>query len=354
MEPGSDPGGNIYPDAIPLVPPSVHPEWQGSISSKWMDRMNGHERGLKPVRTYCRNGHDGIARQGLGAFFTDPTGNLYNEGRRRVPFPEDGAETWPEREVVWRPSRRVSCVPPNSLFKDQITAKEKLTDHLYVRRYEAAERFRMRGLLKAASQGLLAQHSGTWAAEGGLQKNPHQGPTCTESIKFGSPRQQRPEPLVSTVEGLKPHHHGFTTRYAGPPALKGGNAGDGGSFELQELPTRYKHPNFWSQGPAVPPSVQLFPESHQHVHAHAPGGLKKSASAKAGLSLNPRELRELQMVKEAEEWELRKGVASAELRQERERNLSRNLASGAAGTQAGAIANRTGIPVPSALSMTVG
>lgn len=279
---------------IPLVPPSIHPEWQGSISSKWMDRGNGHERGLKQVRTYCRNGHDGIARQGLGAYFTDPRGNVYNEGRRHLPLPEDGFETWPDREVVWRPSRRVSCVPPNTLMKDQLTAKEKLTDHLYVRRYEAAERLRMRGLLKAASEGLLA-HSA--ASSQRPVRAPHNGPTCTEHITFGSPKQQAPPPLVSTVEPLR-EKHGFSSRYAGPPPVKDGIGGDGGAFVRQELPTTYKHPNFWSQGPAVPPRIQLVPE------------MKKSLSLPAG-KLSLADQREMQMVQDAENWELRAGIGNA-------------------------------------------
>lgn len=106
-----------------LAKPFTHPEWQGSVPSKWMDRSNGHQRGPKFVSKHLRDGQDGIAAQGLGGYMADAAGRLHEEslrGRactnsRHLPFGS------PEREQSWRPGKRFPSPPikvePNRLSR---------------------------------------------------------------------------------------------------------------------------------------------------------------------------------------------------------------------------------------------
>lgn len=74
----------------------------------------------------------GPARQGLGAYFHDPAGLIYNEGRCHDKPPD---RSWAERELVWRPSRRLS-VAPTIANKEAIEDRAKITDKIFVPRVE--------------------------------------------------------------------------------------------------------------------------------------------------------------------------------------------------------------------------
>lgn len=100
----------------PRQPPSVHPDWQGSISSKWMDSGSGLVRGLgrgKP--NALREGMDGPARQGLGGFAMDSYKRVQEEcgvgklkGCASVPSFPPSCPPWADRPeaMVWKPCRR--------------------------------------------------------------------------------------------------------------------------------------------------------------------------------------------------------------------------------------------------------
>lgn len=82
--------------SLPPRPPSVHPEWQGSISDKWMDRNTGHHQSRKVVETCCRNGDLGsLTRMGIAEYFTDTSAaGAQNEGRRQIIQPMSDTHVW--------------------------------------------------------------------------------------------------------------------------------------------------------------------------------------------------------------------------------------------------------------------
>eukprot|EP00746_Dinoflagellata_sp_MGD_P161161 gnl/MRDRNA2_/MRDRNA2_88207_c0_seq1.p1 gnl/MRDRNA2_/MRDRNA2_88207_c0~~gnl/MRDRNA2_/MRDRNA2_88207_c0_seq1.p1 ORF type:complete len:236 (+),score=35.48 gnl/MRDRNA2_/MRDRNA2_88207_c0_seq1:111-818(+) len=116
-------------------PPPSHPDWQGSLPSKWMDRNTGATRGLRQVPTCCRNGIDGIARQGIGGFGTDWHGRIrdeLSEGRSKAANPM--LPGWGSREYQWKPSRKVDCMIPSAVVREQMQDVKWTEMPPYVRR----------------------------------------------------------------------------------------------------------------------------------------------------------------------------------------------------------------------------
>jgi hypothetical protein len=103
----------------PALPPAKHPEWQGSVSDKWLDR-SGHRHMRKMVDTACRDGVASVARLGIGGFAQDTTGLPWTEGRTLLNAEHGSAE------LEWRPSRRI-VVPPHIVHREQLE-NTKLTD----------------------------------------------------------------------------------------------------------------------------------------------------------------------------------------------------------------------------------
>merc|ERR1719335_2049217 len=88
-----------------------------------MDRNTGFARNVRMVETTCRNGIDGVARQGVGGRFRDEI----CEGRSKAANPF--VPGWGVREVQWRPSRKVDVMPVSGLVRGQQEfQKIKLTD----------------------------------------------------------------------------------------------------------------------------------------------------------------------------------------------------------------------------------
>lgn len=90
-------------------PPKVHPEFQGSVPSRFMDRNSGNVPKKRMVETHNRSGFDGPCALGLGGYFTDVAGKVYqdksiakmaNPGQTR-----NATRPWGDGEVVWRPGR---------------------------------------------------------------------------------------------------------------------------------------------------------------------------------------------------------------------------------------------------------
>lgn len=104
---------------FPVVPPTVHPLWQGSISSKHMDRGSGLPRGLKQVESFARDGFDGVAAHGLGGYMHDTNGRLLEasmQGRRSSSLPVISLE------AQWRPCRR-TCVGPSPVEPGRLSLR---------------------------------------------------------------------------------------------------------------------------------------------------------------------------------------------------------------------------------------
>lgn len=94
-----------------VVPPTAHPDWQGSISSHWMDPATGQQRGFKNKSHDAHEGINGIARQGLGAYQTDVAGRMAQEGKRGLKSCSSAPQLlipWGDHpaEAKWRSSRR--------------------------------------------------------------------------------------------------------------------------------------------------------------------------------------------------------------------------------------------------------
>eukprot|EP00747_Dinoflagellata_sp_TGD_P170654 gnl/TRDRNA2_/TRDRNA2_202766_c0_seq1.p1 gnl/TRDRNA2_/TRDRNA2_202766_c0~~gnl/TRDRNA2_/TRDRNA2_202766_c0_seq1.p1 ORF type:complete len:237 (+),score=18.31 gnl/TRDRNA2_/TRDRNA2_202766_c0_seq1:27-737(+) len=68
-------------------------EWSGDVPCKWLDRNTGRISRRRIVPTCCRNGIDGIARQGLANYAADNSQMLPNEGRRMEPS-DDQLRNW--------------------------------------------------------------------------------------------------------------------------------------------------------------------------------------------------------------------------------------------------------------------
>lgn len=109
MEAGSASSGAMLTG--PIKPSFQHPEWQGSVPSHWMDRGTGYQRGKVLHSSDVRDGFDGVARQGLGAFAVDVPTRLREESMRRTRQNESAhlpVAPWGDhpQEVKWKPSRR--------------------------------------------------------------------------------------------------------------------------------------------------------------------------------------------------------------------------------------------------------
>jgi hypothetical protein len=93
-----------------LKPPFQHPEWQGSVPSKWMDRGTGYIRGKPQLHADIKEGLNGVARKGLGAFSDDAGGRMYEEGLQRTKQygAPHGVAPWGDHpmEFKWKPSKR--------------------------------------------------------------------------------------------------------------------------------------------------------------------------------------------------------------------------------------------------------
>merc|ERR1719305_956125 len=98
-------------------PPVRHPEWQGSVSDKWLDR-SGHRHMRKMVDTACRDGVASVARLGIGGYAQDASGLPWTEGRTVLNGVSGPAPTASE-ELAWRPSRRI-VVPPHIVHREQL------------------------------------------------------------------------------------------------------------------------------------------------------------------------------------------------------------------------------------------
>lgn len=97
-----------------VQPPLVHPHWQGSVPSKWMDASTGRLRGTMRIPTSLREGADGIARQGLGRYAQDVGTRRAEEcleGRCKSASTGNlrtSLHTWDHgKEHIWKPCRRV-------------------------------------------------------------------------------------------------------------------------------------------------------------------------------------------------------------------------------------------------------
>jgi hypothetical protein len=148
MIPGLDgyggPSGGGYYNPGPIKPENVHPEWQGSIPSKWMDRNSNMPHSRHIVPTCCRNGDDkSFARQGPVVYFTDTRGLVVNEGKRQVEGPLGSVHEW-------KPSKRPLCEPgadhwekPEGLQKVQSKPAQVRfrKEKLHIRQIESKEEF---------------------------------------------------------------------------------------------------------------------------------------------------------------------------------------------------------------------
>lgn len=88
-----------------------HPEWQGSVSSKWMDRGSGYLRGKPQLNSDITEGVNGVARKGLGGFANDAQGRVHEETFRRTKQNASAnvaVAPWGDHpmEFKWKPSKR--------------------------------------------------------------------------------------------------------------------------------------------------------------------------------------------------------------------------------------------------------
>lgn len=95
----------------PISGLEAHPEWQGSVPSKWFDRGSGYQRGKPLQHSDILDGYNGVARRGFGAFAADASFRCYEESLRRTKqFPEQYRDVAPwgdhPQEFRWQPSRR--------------------------------------------------------------------------------------------------------------------------------------------------------------------------------------------------------------------------------------------------------
>mmetsp|Transcript_31499 Transcript_31499/g.38690 ORF Transcript_31499/g.38690 Transcript_31499/m.38690 type:complete len:212 (-) Transcript_31499:92-727(-) len=81
-----------------ILDSKFHPEWEGSVSSKF------GARGTLRVQCEARDGSWGIAQRGLGGYMTDVEGKLYEDFLQVKRSHPNGARRG--QEVAWRPSRR--------------------------------------------------------------------------------------------------------------------------------------------------------------------------------------------------------------------------------------------------------
>lgn len=95
----------------PVKPPFAHPEFQGSVPAKWMDRGSGYLRGKPVPHADVSDGYNGVARRGFGPFAMDASYRVYEEGLRRTkqfPGADHRIAPWGDhpQEMRWKPSRR--------------------------------------------------------------------------------------------------------------------------------------------------------------------------------------------------------------------------------------------------------
>eukprot|EP00928_Gymnodinium_smaydae_P022947 TRINITY_DN19116_c0_g1_i2.p1 TRINITY_DN19116_c0_g1~~TRINITY_DN19116_c0_g1_i2.p1 ORF type:complete len:211 (+),score=31.10 TRINITY_DN19116_c0_g1_i2:58-690(+) len=86
-----------------------HPDWVGSGSAHFAERNSGYNRGKRRVETFLREGKDGPCALGLGGYHADVFGKRCEDssiGKVRVP-PPCSSTPWAEREMQWRPGRRM-------------------------------------------------------------------------------------------------------------------------------------------------------------------------------------------------------------------------------------------------------
>jgi len=134
-------GGGGYHNG-PIKPDNFHPEWQGSIASKWMDRNSNLPHSRKIVPTCCRNGDDGsFARQGPAGYFNDERGLMQIEGKKPVQGPTGGVHQW-------RPAKKPLSEPgadhwekPEGLKKVETKTSEVRfrKEKLHIRQIESKE-----------------------------------------------------------------------------------------------------------------------------------------------------------------------------------------------------------------------
>lgn len=160
--PGLDVGGGYLPPTGPIHPEIRHPEWQGSIPSKWMDRYTNMPQMRRIVSTCCRNGDAvSFARQGPGGYFADVRGLDIIEGKRYIPCQQS-------RVQEWRPAKRSLSEPgashwekPEGLrrVESKPAAVRYRKEKLHIRQNESKEEFsdRPQGLnIVRAPNGLRA------------------------------------------------------------------------------------------------------------------------------------------------------------------------------------------------------
>jgi hypothetical protein len=140
-------GGGYAPhNQGPTKPDDFHPDWQGSISSKWLDRNSNLPHSRKIVPTCCRNGDDAsFARQGPVGYFTDERGLMQIEGKRQVQGPVSGVYQWhPSKKPMTEPGadhwekpeglKKVQSKPAQVRFRKeklhvrQVASKEEYHD----------------------------------------------------------------------------------------------------------------------------------------------------------------------------------------------------------------------------------
>ncbi|CAD7953180.1 unnamed protein product [Amoebophrya sp. A25] len=87
----------ILPNPPNASHPSGHPEWVGSVPSKWTDRASGNLCSRNIVYTAARSGDkDSLARMSFGGYFSDVRGLERQTGRKYIQ-----EKQYPEGE--WKP-----------------------------------------------------------------------------------------------------------------------------------------------------------------------------------------------------------------------------------------------------------
>jgi hypothetical protein len=99
--------------ALPGMDPAMglQPEWPGQYSGKFVEKQSGHPAGKRIIQNRIRNGHEeGVARQGLGTYFTDTRGLVNSESKKILPCP--GSEVF-----EWRASKRPILEPGHDHYE---------------------------------------------------------------------------------------------------------------------------------------------------------------------------------------------------------------------------------------------
>jgi len=83
--------------ALPGLDPAMgcQPEWPGQHSGKFVDRNSSRPQGKRTVVTNIRNGDEtGLARNGLGQYFSDSRGLIGTESKKMLPCPVSQVFEW--------------------------------------------------------------------------------------------------------------------------------------------------------------------------------------------------------------------------------------------------------------------